>query len=295
MVNFNKNNFKVDFIGVGVPKAGTTWVSQCLKEHPQICLSRPKEINFFNKNYSFYSKNKSWNYHYGIDWYKKHFIHCQQKQIKGEFSVYYFYDQEAPRLIYDNFPDVKIIIVLRNPIDRLYSHYLHAKLKGLPSFEEIIRKEKDFVEQGFYYRYIKNYLEYFSKDRILVMIYEDMKKSPLSFIQRIYNFLGVDYNYTPDSLNNIINPTAPKAFSLRFGYMKFSEKMNNKIMLSPFVKLIKLTRLNLVTRRIINDLGKKQTKYKEICPETRSELRKIYLPQIKKIEKLISRDLNFWQ
>jgi hypothetical protein len=77
--------------------------------------------------------------------------------------------------------------------------------------------------------------------------------------------------------------------------MKFSEKMNQKIMLSPFVKLIKLTRLNLVTRKIINDLGNKQTKYKEIYPETRSELKKIYLPQIKKLEKLISRDLNFWQ
>ncbi len=92
-----EKGFKIDFIGIGAAKSGTTWLFHCLGQHPQICLSEPKEINYFNQRGSFRNFNK--NHTKPFSWYINHFRHCQANKIKGEFSPIYLYDEIAPSRI----------------------------------------------------------------------------------------------------------------------------------------------------------------------------------------------------
>lgn len=111
-----ENNHKQspDFIGIGVMKAATTWIFQCLVEHPDICGSSKKEIHFFDRPE---------NYKKGLEYYKAFFNNCSHDKVKGEYTPRYIFSKDAPELIYKNFLDVKIIACLRNPVDRAASHY----------------------------------------------------------------------------------------------------------------------------------------------------------------------------
>src|SRR3989344_5640213 len=102
-------NFKVDFIGVGAPKCGTTWIAECLAEHPDVCFSWNKEPHFFNRDRE---------YEKSLDYYRTYFKNCENKKLRGEYTVNYLYFDSAADRIKKHFPGTKIIIALRNPIER---------------------------------------------------------------------------------------------------------------------------------------------------------------------------------
>ena len=137
---------EIDFIGVGAQKSGTSWIYACLYEHPEICAPI-KEIHYFSRERNFKK---------GIEWYKNIFNTCKKGQLKGEFSTTYLYDGKTPDRIKKEFPNTKIIISLRNPVDRAFSHYRN-EIKGghIPkntTFEEAMKNDKSIVEQGMYYK-----------------------------------------------------------------------------------------------------------------------------------------------
>lgn len=299
-----EENFKIDFIGVGAPKTGTTWIAKCLAEHPQVCFSKSKEINFFNKENFFYIKGsilgKEWNYQKGPDWYKSHFDQCKKDSVKGEFSTFYLYDKDTPELIKKNFPDVKIIIILRNPADLFYSHYNHAASQWkMPPMEEAIKNKDGFIKYGFYSQYIEKYLKIFSKDKVLIMIYDDLKNNPELFIKKIYGFLGVDDNFKPDSLGEVINATAPKTSPEVRLFFSFRNKMI-KYFGAWIVKHPSLARILLkidafFRDTIIKKISQRKKSYKNMPEEIRKKLVGIYLPEIERLENLLSLDLNNWK
>src|SRR3989338_8844309 len=104
---------KIDFIGVGAMRCGTTWIWQCLIEHPRICSIPKKEVNFFREE----------SYEDRLDEYLAKFSHCPTDSLKGEFTPSYINRLDCAERIKRFFPDVKIIICLRNPIDRAYDQY----------------------------------------------------------------------------------------------------------------------------------------------------------------------------
>jgi len=299
-----ENDFKIDFIGVGAPKTGTTWIARCLSEHPQICFSKAKEINFFNKENFFYIKNQvmgdAWNYKKGLDWYKGYFNHCGKGAVKGEFSTYYLYDKETPELIKKHFPEAKIIIVLRNPAELFHSHYNHAASQWkMPPAEEAIRDEGGFVKYGFYSKYIERYLKVFPKEQVLIMVYDDLKNNPESFIKKIYGFLGVDDGFNPPSLREVVNATAPKTsaevklfFSLR---NKIIKHFGAFIIKHPTLAKILLRIDAFLRNSIIKKISQRKKSYSKMPEETRKKLLSIYLPEVEKLEKLLSVDLSNWK
>jgi len=134
-------DFKVDFIGIGAARRGTTWIYECLKEHPQICVSKIKEVRFFSDQRT---------YRKGMKYYQSFFNHCSGNKIKGEISPAYLWGKNGENvasLIKKHFPGVKIFAVLRDPAERAYSHY-HYDM---------------YIEQGLYYTKLKNILIYFPK------------------------------------------------------------------------------------------------------------------------------------
>lgn len=123
--------FKVDFIGIGAPRSGSTWLFHALGRHPAVCLSEPKEIKYFNREDFLRpvidgddeSPYINPNHARDLDWYARHYRHCPADSLKGEFSPQYLFDDAAPARIHTSFPDVKLLVCLRNPIDRIHATY----------------------------------------------------------------------------------------------------------------------------------------------------------------------------
>ena len=214
-----KNNKKLpNFLIVGAAKSGTTSLYYYLKEHPEICISKNIKETFFFTGKDFKDVNKeSCNYgRYAVtslERYKLLFNHCANKKVRGEVCVaYLFFYKESIQNIKKILSDkVKIIIVLRNPIDRAFSNYLHHVRDGCEkeTFEKALSLEKErkrkkwwwgyyLIEAGMYYDQVKAYLENFSE--VKIYLYDDLKKDPLSLVQDIYRFLEVNDSFTPKSL-----------------------------------------------------------------------------------------------
>ena len=166
----------IDFIGIGAARSGTSWIANILRAHPEICVSEPKEIRYFNRYVLPVAKAKgkvNSNYDRDLAWYLDRFRHTREGQLRGEYSPIYLYDEAAASAIKSCFPDVKLIACLRNPADRAYSHYwLHRGLSvlGNISFEQALHEEEVYVSMGLYARQLKRYLEHFDRDQLLVLI-----------------------------------------------------------------------------------------------------------------------------
>jgi hypothetical protein len=204
------------FLIIGAGKSGTTYLYDRLTEHPLIYRSLVKEPHFFRHNY--------WK---GISWYRAHFFsptwNSTQGAITGEASGAMFYPH-APRRVKDVVPDVKLIAILRNPIDRAYSHYLHEVRLGFESlsFEEAIEAEPTrldgetervlddeeyfsfgwrhfaYVSKGLYWKSLEAWLRYFHRDQLLIIKSEDFYENPTQILRQVARFLGLpDWQPSP--------------------------------------------------------------------------------------------------
>ncbi len=191
---------KPDFIGLGVEKSGTSWIFACLYEHPEICIP-VKEVNFF-------CIDDKWEK--GISWYTDFFkTRCPKEKIKGEFSTSYFYDKKVPARIQSFYPDIKLIVCLRNPIDRAYSNYINDLKAGNIStqltFEAALKIKHEYLNQGKYKEQLERYQSLFNIKNLKIVLYDDLIKDPRKFIQEIYSFLEVASTFVPPSLHERIN------------------------------------------------------------------------------------------
>ena len=211
-----------DFIIVGAQKAGTTSLFRYLATHPNIKAPfKTKEIHFFDGGL-----DEVDNYKKGLSWYKSHFPKKSkmENKITFEASPLYLFHPEAPFRIKKVLPDVKIIILLRNPIDRTISHYFHEKRKNrekLP-IEEALKYEESRIEKSLknndykskeflrytyktrskYYYQIKRYLDLFPEKNILILKSENLFNHPIETLNKVQNFLNID------SFNSFDNLTA---------------------------------------------------------------------------------------
>ena len=298
MNNCNCKNFKIDFIGIGAPRCATTWIWQCLKTHPQICCASRKEIYFFD-NYSNYKK--------GLEFYCSFFRHCSETQIKGEYSTTYFENENAPALIKKHFPYVKLIVCLRNPIERAYSYYLYDKSNRAvtETFENALLKYQKYIKGGLYFTHLQHYLRFFPLDNILILIYEDIEKNPVGFMRRIYKFLQVDENFVSPYVHTIINAEDKKGYKFSFltlyNIKKFTSLMKKNIIGRKFIELLKIFKLQKLVNYMIRKNMKsplerrKPARFPPMDYKVRKYLQEIYQHEIYQLEKLIGRDLSFWK
>jgi hypothetical protein len=292
-----QENFNIDFVGIGAPKSATTWLAQCLREHPEICFPKSaKELHFFNKRHIAYG-NKAENKSYevkGIKWFIKQFRHCKKNQKKGEFSVSYLYDIVACRRLKKHFPNIKIIVSLRNPIDMIYSGYLHGKRYGdySKSFEEVIKEDSYLPEKGFYAKYLPNYLKNFKNIKIIFI--EDIKKNPKKVIKEVYSFLGVDKNFTPPSIySREINIRGEAKFPLLNKIITRTNHFVRKNNLNFILKIISIFHLENLFEKI-RMKNVKKSKIEKMKPETRKKLVGFYKKDIEKLEKITKKNLSHW-
>lgn len=201
-----------DFMIIGAPKSGTTSLWQALCTHPCIIPPLSKEIHFFNRQI-----------HKGLKWYSRYFppLHKFSKNnfITGEGTPNYLDDPICPSFIASLFPDIKLIIVTREPIDRAISHWHHnqrynesmrlreprnildaiqdemeiLELFGMDSLEngELFLSELGYISRGLYSYHINKWLDYFPLSQILIIRSEEMFKNPEKALKSSFDFLGL--------------------------------------------------------------------------------------------------------
>ncbi|MCF7815440.1 MAG: sulfotransferase domain-containing protein [Candidatus Pacebacteria bacterium] len=270
----------VNFIGIGAQRTGTSWVYACLYEHPDICIP-VKEIHFFSRP----------RYENGKEWYEDHFRKCKKESRCGEFSTSYLYSDVAAERISKDYPEARIIVIVRNPITRALSQYGNA-IKGgeIPetmSFEEYYKSEASVLEQGRYVEQLERYLERFDRSQILVLVYEDNKKDPRAFIHSIYEFLGVRSDFVPSMLHDTINATRiPKNVVIEKMMHRFSEYLRRY----GFDRLVHRIR-QLGIPELIRAMNTKPKKDER--PVFNQEyLMNYFKNDVTKLSSLLGRDLN---
>lgn len=210
------NDHLPNFLIVGAQKSGTTSLYRYLQTHPEVCMSRYKEPAFF------YVDDL---YRRGLDWYVETYFSGCGPGICGEASPQYMMSQAAARRIANDLPGVKIIMLLRNPIQRAYSHYLMSRRRRRESrtFDEVIydaeqstslAQEQDpdfgYVSNGFYGTILSWYKPLLESGRLLVLYTEDLLSHRRAVLRSTFEFIGVDPNWLPGNLNQDFNRTGSR-------------------------------------------------------------------------------------
>ena len=201
----------VHFIGIGAQKAGSSWITQCLDEHPDICTPYVPGASARSSKYE--NKHKKETHFFdrdiekGTDLYSSYFAHCKNDAVRGEWTPKYISDPSVPPRIKKVVPNVKILACLRNPIDRAFSHYRYKiQKKGIQkSFKDVYDNHEDMLERGLYATHLKQFRELFPEENIWIGWYDEATQDSESFIQSLYDFLEVDASFRPPSLRTMVN------------------------------------------------------------------------------------------
>jgi len=220
---------KPTFINIGPGRSGTSWLYQMLEQHPEICMSKIKETEFFNTNYE-----------KGFPWYENHFAHCKNYKAIGEISNNYYLDKEVAHRIIDYNPNIKLIVNLRYIPNLLISFYNFGIRRGL-SFNSLddeldthfgkimgsgynyrLKREKltnadkvSLLESVLLHDLLSVFFELFKEENIYLLIFERIIIEPQKVVKEIYDFLGVDKSFLPKNRDKVVNSTSqPKLMPL---------------------------------------------------------------------------------
>lgn len=294
-----------NFLIVGAHKSGTTSLCNYLAQHPQVYISKKKEPHFLISEYL----NLPWKGPEDIDSsknictsFKKYLslFKPADSSIKaiGESSVFhlYYYKEAIPK-IKKILGAPKIIIILRNPIQRAFSNYSHLRKEGREKFsfekaikEESHRKEKNYgpfwryTEASFYYQQVKAYLEEFPEVRIYLT--EELINNSKNMLKDIFTFLEVDPSYKINTNIKYNISGIPRSI--------FIQKMLIRPNLIAYaLRLFTTKKQRDKLRAILNKLNTRKRKT-TILPETHQYLRELYKDDIIQLQSLIGRDLSGW-
>lgn len=281
-----------NFIIIGAAKSGTTSIYHYLKQHPQIFMCPIKEPNFFSSNPCNYTIKEYENLYKGT---------IDEKAI-GEASPSYLRSYETPMKIKQLIPHCKIIIILRNPMERLFSDFNYSKCLGVNrgNVDDFLRKQVKnnkgswyslgiMIKTGMYYDQVKRYIQVFGREKIKINLYEELISKSQQFILDIYKFLEVNSSFFPN-IEKIYNvgskPIIPK----------LSEFIGNPpAIIKNFFKFLlpmEYIKQKQLIKRILWFNVRSQKSL--MSNETKSYLLKIYHEDILNLEQLIGKDLSDW-
>lgn len=269
-----------DFVIAGMMRCGTTSLSSWLRHHPEICLSATKEVHYFDRHYE-----------RGPEWYALQFSRATSGQLLGEATPNYVYDELALERLSGDVPEVRIVLLLRDPVERAHSHYLHnvARARDELPFEEAVRSEErrlreegapareafSYVDRGRYLQQLARVHELFPSSRIQIHLFEDLRDVPGDVFRHVAAFLGVEATRVPPEVGHTVN-----------AYQQFrSVRLRDLARHLPKPARDAVGRLNRVA----------DPPYPEMSDSARQFLVRQYACERSGLRELLGRDLHEWQ
>lgn len=306
-----------NFFIVGSAKSGTTSIYNYLKQHPDIFMSPIKETHHFSTDIDSskfrpdYAANLNINidswldgdqkkeiFHAFVkDWdkYLKLFKNSENQKAIGEVTNSYLYSKEAAKNIRSKFPEGKIIMILRNPVERAFSHFLMDLKSGLEtgSFLEAFKKDMAksnkgwgisnvYYEIGMYYEQVKRYLTIFPQEQIKIILYDDYRNDAIKTLKEICNFLNIDSNFEFEFSKEHNKAMIPKSGAVAL--------MMRQKGLKVFAKKI----FPKSWKNIISKIFFTNKNLPKLSVDDRKYLIELYKEDIQKLAQLINRDLTSW-
>ncbi|MDJ0727079.1 MAG: sulfotransferase [Prochloraceae cyanobacterium] len=295
-----KTQILPNFLIIGAAKAGTTALHTYLNQHPQIYMTPRKETNFFaleGETIDFKGPGDEAINDFSIttlDAYQAEFKGVTNEIAIGEACPLYLYNSKTAAKIYQYNPEIKIIVILRNPSDRAYANFLHLirdDREPFQDFAKALQAESQRIKQnwewfwhyiqlGYYGKQLQQYYDLFERDRIKIYLYDDFRNNSLSVVQNIFNFLKVKDDFVPD-MN--IRPNKSGMPKNQFLHRMLTKPNPIKTALKPlFPPLLrqKIQHQNLAKP--------------ELTQEIKQELIELYREDILHCQDLIQRDLSYW-
>ncbi len=291
-----------NFLIIGAGKSGTTSLYHYLKQHPDVYMSPVKEPRFFSW------EGEKLNFHGPGD--QAHLKRAQittnfqdycalfeaangQKAI-GEASTSYLYIEQAAERIHRTMPSAKLVAVLRHPVERAYSQFSKLVAVGWEPLDDIatvFEEEENRIQahwnpcwkykgNGFYYEQLKRYYELFDTEQIRVYLYEDFTHAPARVLRDVFQFLGVDDDFTPDLTTQHNTTLLPRNVTIA----RLFKRRSALLRLIPGRLRGRLRKAALVKGRSKPELSR----------ASRKRLIEVYRADILKLQGLIQRDLTNW-
>ena len=286
-----------NFLIIGAMKSGTTALYYYLEQHPEIYMSPVKEPNFFSSR----EQENAAGAVTHIGTYQHLFRGVSGEKAVGEASHSYLYEPGAAAEIRRYLPEAKLIAILRNPIDRAYSHFLHMVRSGtepLDDFAQALQEEEvgihkertfqDYIGRGLYHDQLKRYFGTFPQGQVRIYLYEDLSDAPISTVQDAFRYLKVEVSFVPDvSLRR--NVSGHPKYKTLDGLLRSQSRIKHA------AKIYLPARMRWRLSKAFDDLKTRNlVQPPPLQSEVRQQLIRVYREDILKLQDLIHRDLSGW-
>ena len=278
MLNGAKADRLPDFIAVGPPRTGTTWLGRALRGHVGL-PEGIKETQFF-----------VWNYAQGLDWYKAYFRNCLPGLPAGEIAPTYFDHAEARERIAAAIPDCRIICSLRDPVARIYSQYKAWHRAGLLTgpFDYAIQRQF-LAASGSYADNVRSWRAAFGKENVMVVLYDDLQANPQAYLDSICSFIGIgtiDLSGSPTKTQPMNrSERAPWSPQLARG----GRFLRDYLIRNRMTRVARYLEPGTPLWRIMFSGG---SRYPKLAPQDEEQLRLAMRPEVEDLEELLGRDLR---
>ena len=270
------------FLVIGAMKAGTTSLYEYLRGHPQIFMATPKELHFF-------PESKHWAN--GVEWYAAHFANAGEALARGEISPSYSQADQFPgvaRRVAQVVPDVRIVYVVREPVSRAVSMYIHQYSGGRETLpvDDALRNRPMYVNSSRYAWQLDQYLEFFPDERICVVTSEALMSDRTATLRRIYEFIGVDGGVLPPSVDEEKGRTEDKRMR-RPVAARLRDNLIYRAVVDNSPERVRRLGQRALSQRVDPDLAR-------ISDACAVELREHLAPDVARLRRFLGPDFDGW-
>jgi hypothetical protein len=263
-----------NFLYIGTSKAGSTWLFNALAVHPDVYLASNKGLYYFDTHFD-----------KGRAWYLGYFSAAGEQPAVGEISHSYLSSAQAPARIAELNAGMRLLVCLREPVDRAFSDYLDLVKNGqfAGTFEEALDGYPRLVQRGLYSRHLRTYLKHFPPEQLHVQLFDDLKADAQGYADDVFDYLGVDRLQLPSSALKSRMPAARPRSSALAASAKVASRA---------VKRLGLRRLR---SRVKRSVAVRQVLYRPyagnrptVDPQTAARLHEVFAPEVLALDELLA-------
>ncbi|CAA6819163.1 MAG: Unknown protein [uncultured Sulfurovum sp.] len=288
---------KIDFLIAGVQKSATTSLAYYVGQHPKICKHRTEEMPYF-------SLEEEYKLGYLVN-FKRYFNHCSQNDKVLAKSVTVIQDVDVIKKAYEHNPKMKLVIVLRNPIDRAYSAFWYARKMGWENIDDfdkalsleedrksknmIVQRNTSYKKNGEYLEQLNQLFTVFPKEQVCIILQEDIAKDANEVCQKLFKYFNLEA-YEGLNMERINESAMPKFFIIS-KLLNANHPVKKKIKQSLPIGLQRF--IDKLKIRIMR-LNNKKITVEKMSVKTRKNLLEYYEKMNQELSLLINRNLDHW-